>query len=172
MNRRIKEINNEVEAFVREMINEKEKAMKMGKVGWDDNLLVVVLSIQSDPIQSDLPFSSDEKSRITHIRDRSLSISNFEFSSKNRRPRWSSLSLHSSASSGCYGFWRNATLAVHSALFVLYLAFHDISTHRLRTTDHLSSPLAVITPLDHQPPTLFSRTPVSPLSSYDDIATI
>ncbi|KAF5957700.1 hypothetical protein HYC85_004925 [Camellia sinensis] len=34
------------------------------------------------------------------------------------------LSPPSSASSGCHGFWRDAALAVPSALFVLYLAFH------------------------------------------------
>lgn len=34
------------------------------------------------------------------------------------------LSLSSSSSSECHGFWRDAALAVPAALFVLYLAFH------------------------------------------------
>ncbi|CAL5342149.1 unnamed protein product [Camellia sinensis] len=50
-NKRMKEINNEVEALVREMINEKEKAMKMGKAGWDDNLLGMLLKANLKEIE-------------------------------------------------------------------------------------------------------------------------
>ncbi|GMP66208.1 hypothetical protein CsSME_00026655 [Camellia sinensis var. sinensis] len=47
----MKEINNEVEALVREIINEKEKAMKMGKAGWNDNLLGILLKANLKEIE-------------------------------------------------------------------------------------------------------------------------